>query len=319
MFSPTHISNNVALIPGERNASFPFCNSYLIQEKNELVVIDPQCGESRLTDGVASLGCSLEDISAILNTHFHIDHSTASSWLSLKYNIPVYMHQYDAAIITSWESMYSQYMLRTPEQKKCFYKLFHDTGGFSPFQVSNTFTCNEPLPLGIKAIHAPGHTPGHCCFEYKGILFSGDIGLTLPWVGNASSSVGDFMETISRLAEMKFKCILPGHGDPWYSELKENLQLYHKQLTEHENSIYKVLTRTPRSIENILPFVKKFLPPSFGKKLKGQENPLPHHFETIANFQYLKHMESVGTAVSTRLPDGRIMWSKQTPTLPVQK
>ncbi len=314
MLSTRNISENVFLIKGERNASFPFCNSYLIQEKNDLIVVDPQCGAARLTDGIASIGCSLEDITAILNTHFHIDHSTASNRLSSKYNIPVYMHEYDAPMITSWDNMYSQYMIRTSEHKRIFYEMFHDTGGFSPFHVSNTFKCNDTLPLGIRAIHSPGHTPGHCCFEYNGILFSGDIELNVPWVGNASSSVGDFMKTINRLSEMEFKCILPGHGDPCYGEIKETFRQYYKKLTEHEESIYRILTQTPKPMDKILPFIKKFLPPSFRKKFNGRENPLPDHFENIANFQYLKHMESVGTVESTCMPDRQIMWSKQTPT-----
>ncbi len=314
MLSTINILDNVVLIRGERNASFPFCNSYLIKEKNELIVIDPQCGASRLTDGIASLGCTIKDITAILNTHFHIDHSTASNRLSSKYNIPVYMHEYDASMITSWDKMYSQYMIRTPKQKKVFYKMFHDAGGFSPFQVSNTFKCDDILPLKIKAIHSPGHTPGHCCFEYNGILFSGDIELNVPWVGNASSSVGDFMQTINKLSEMGFKCIMPGHGDPCYSKIKETLLQYCKKLTEHEEDIYKILTQTPKPMDKILPFIKKFLPPSFTKKFNDRENPLPYHFESIANFQYLKHMESIGMAESTFLSDRQIMWSKPTPS-----
>ena len=118
------------------------------------------------------------------------------------------------------------------------------------------------------------------------------------------------METISKLSAMEFKCILPGHGDPCHKKIKETLRQYHDKLIEHEKSIYNVLTQTPKPIETILPFIKKFLPPSFRRKFDGKENPLPYHFESIANLQYLKHMESSGMASAVRMSDGQIMWAK---------
>lgn len=37
------------------------------------------------------------------------------------------------------------------------------------------FNYNDPLPLGLKAIEAEGHTPGHVCYLKENVLIIGDL------------------------------------------------------------------------------------------------------------------------------------------------
>lgn len=78
---------------------------------------------------------------------------------------------------------------------------------------------NEIIDLGnrkIKAIHTPGHSPGHLCFydlENK-YLFSGD----LIYKGKIdlfyeTTNPIDYMESIKKISKIKINKILPGHFD----------------------------------------------------------------------------------------------------------
>ncbi len=84
---------------------------------------------------------------------------------------------------------------------------------------------DEPLEDGtlvraggatLRALHTPGHSPGHLCFywEEKEILFSGDmiLGEGTVWVGPPYGSIPDYMESLERLGGLSMTKILPGHG-----------------------------------------------------------------------------------------------------------
>jgi hydroxyacylglutathione hydrolase len=69
----------------------------------------------------------------------------------------------------------------------------------------------------LEAIHTPGHTSGSICiYEFKTkTLFSGDTvfaGGTLSYIAE-SGSVGDYINSITRLEARKILKIFPGHGD----------------------------------------------------------------------------------------------------------
>lgn len=69
----------------------------------------------------------------------------------------------------------------------------------------------------LEIIHTPGHTSGSICiYEVnQNLLFTGDTVFakgTLSYISE-SGSIGDYINSIGRLATMKVKAILPGHGD----------------------------------------------------------------------------------------------------------
>ncbi|MGA2467441.1 MAG: MBL fold metallo-hydrolase, partial [Thermodesulfobacteriota bacterium] len=69
----------------------------------------------------------------------------------------------------------------------------------------------------LEVIHTPGHTSGSICiYEFKTkALFSGDTvfaGGTLSYIAE-SGSVGDYINSITRLEARKISKIFPGHGD----------------------------------------------------------------------------------------------------------
>ena len=74
-------------------------NSSLVQSKNINILIDAGVSGKKIIDALASINVGIENISAILITHEHIDHTQSIATLSKKYNIPVYANK------KTWEAM----------------------------------------------------------------------------------------------------------------------------------------------------------------------------------------------------------------------
>ena len=74
-------------------------NSSLIQSKDINILIDAGVSGKKIVDALASINVGIENISAILITHEHIDHTQSIATLSKKYNIPVYANK------KTWEAM----------------------------------------------------------------------------------------------------------------------------------------------------------------------------------------------------------------------
>ena len=74
-------------------------NSSLVQSKNINILIDAGVSGKKIVDALASINVGIENISAILITHEHIDHTQSIATLSKKYNIPVYANK------KTWDAM----------------------------------------------------------------------------------------------------------------------------------------------------------------------------------------------------------------------
>lgn len=74
-------------------------NSFLVQSEDINILVDAGVSGKKIIDALASINVEIENISAILITHEHIDHTQSIATLSKKYNIPVYANK------KTWEAM----------------------------------------------------------------------------------------------------------------------------------------------------------------------------------------------------------------------
>jgi len=74
-------------------------NSSLVQSKDINILVDAGVSGKKIIDALASINIGIENISAILVTHEHSDHTQSIATLSKKYNIPVYANK------KTWEAM----------------------------------------------------------------------------------------------------------------------------------------------------------------------------------------------------------------------
>ncbi|MFA6074389.1 MAG: MBL fold metallo-hydrolase [Negativicutes bacterium] len=135
-------------------------NCYIVYctETKTAFVVDPGGDAAVIIKKIEELG--VKPI-AILITHGHLDHIGANDAIAKKYSIPVYIHEADAAMLTSAEKNLSSML---GERLVC--------------QAADKFLSdNDVIELGshqFRVIHTPGHTPGGICFFADNVLLSGD-------------------------------------------------------------------------------------------------------------------------------------------------
>lgn len=178
-------------------------NSYfLIDEKtNDAVVIDPGI------DGEGILRKLRErnlNVSLILLTHGHFDHTLALPVLLRHTAAKVAIHSHDNE------------MLLDPQ--KSFALQF--TGEASPLKSADLLLEDGQViafhEKRIRVLHTPGHTKGSVCYCVDDLMFTGDT-LFARGVGRTDLYGGDFetltrsLQTVKSLTE-DYK-IYPGHGN----------------------------------------------------------------------------------------------------------
>ena len=114
------------------------------------------------------------NVQAILLTHGHLDHTGNLPWLRHWTGAPVYAHPAEQAHI---DGTYPY----TGPARWC--GRMERAGRFllryRPVRIDRFIAGGDELPFwgGLRVVHLPGHTAGHCCFfsERHQLLFSGDL------------------------------------------------------------------------------------------------------------------------------------------------
>ena len=179
------------------------CNCVLLwnAQSKAGVVVDPGDEAERISERVDKLGISIQ---AILLTHAHFDHVGAAAALQNRWGCQVLIHAEDISLLELLDTQTATY-------------------GIQPIQKPNITPMsdlNDDLPLGLKALHTPGHSLGSLTFladSSKGkvaltgdVLFSKGVGRTDLWGGSwetLENSIRTHLYTLDTDT-----LVIPGHG-----------------------------------------------------------------------------------------------------------
>jgi metallo-beta-lactamase class B len=190
-------------------------NGYLIRLGESYAIIDSGDLEHP-TLGLVLHNCARwsigpEQISHLLITHAHFDHSSHAAALQRR-GVTLVAHR-DAA-----EAMASG-------DERCVGYAVH--GRFEPCEVDVVVAGGDVLTLGettVRCIAAPGHANSCVIYEFElrgeRLWFTGDVVLTGPecqstelgWNGGPDYDRATYVETLRRLAQMDCDHLFPGHG-----------------------------------------------------------------------------------------------------------
>lgn len=180
-------------------------NSYvLLDDPGEAcILVDPGLDCESLLDELARRGVP---VTAIVNTHCHVDHAYGNGEAIARLGAPLLVHQDDLPLLQ-----------RMPDQAKLF-------GFDSPESPApDRFLADgDTVELGaetLRVLHTPGHSPGGICLLAESgsprvavvgdTIFAGSIGRTDLWGGDHELLARSIREKLYTLPPETI--LLPGH------------------------------------------------------------------------------------------------------------
>jgi glyoxylase-like metal-dependent hydrolase (beta-lactamase superfamily II) len=164
------------------------------------------------------LGLGPRDVRAILLTHGHIDHAGNAAWAKAWTGAPVYAHPLEQAHI---DGNYpytgvNRWCGRLERAGRAVLR----TG--APVKIDVPLADGDELPFwgGLRVVHLPGHTLGHCGFysARHDLLFTGDlfasyffnVHLPPPILNSAPALISGSLE---RARQLNPRFMVPQHYD----------------------------------------------------------------------------------------------------------
>ena len=181
---------------GERGGRYPQGNTLWVRGAAQSALIDPSLGLLPRRD-------RLPPADLVLHSHCHEDHVAGSH---LYADRPWYFHAADLPGIASLDAFLAIYGYAEPISR-AFRPLLVERFHVTPRSDAHSFEDGAVFELGggvrVRAIHAPGHTRGHCLFhvEPDDLLYLADIDLSSfgPYYGDAWSDLEAFERTLERV------------------------------------------------------------------------------------------------------------------------
>lgn len=201
-------------------------NVYILVSEARVTLIDTGTAHDvgRIVAEIEQQGHSPSDLSSIILTHAHSDHTGGVSGL---------VHRSGAQVVAHREEVPYLRRVKSLPSSSIFGRLmnwFDDrmSGGVGPIEVATLLDDGMVLDVlgGLRVIHTSGHTPGSICLyqEEMGILFCGDLlfnGNPFTHRGGLQYAPRSFSgdpralkHSARQLSSLKVKVLCVGHGQP---------------------------------------------------------------------------------------------------------
>jgi glyoxylase-like metal-dependent hydrolase (beta-lactamase superfamily II) len=198
---------------------------YFIKSERKTIIDTGTCQSPQrdILPRLKAFGLSLCDISIILNTHGHFDHTAGNRTIKEASGAQICIHKNDAAFLFEHSNCFARYMAPVAKaiesnvngEEKAFLEMMGEVVvPDSEFSDGNIIDCGNGVEL--KVVHLPGHTLGSVGFfwEREGIFFSGDSVVGFHIEGGKLPVIFDltaYIESLKRLQEIPIRFLLCGH------------------------------------------------------------------------------------------------------------
>jgi glyoxylase-like metal-dependent hydrolase (beta-lactamase superfamily II) len=241
-----------------------YMSAYVFADDAGLTLIDTgwesDAGWDALTTGLSAIGGGVSDVRGVLVTHMHFDHiglarrvrEASGAWIAL--------HEADRDILAGPDFRDAH---RAVAREKAWLRELGATAAeaeavvgtadrFEPFThmalpdvlLADGEKADVP-GWTLRAVHTPGHTPGHLCFtdEETGLFFAGDH--LLPRISpnisadrnRAPDPLGDFLRSLRAIRSIETSEVMPAHE--WrYKGLPERVD---QLLAHHEHRLDELM------------------------------------------------------------------------------
>jgi glyoxylase-like metal-dependent hydrolase (beta-lactamase superfamily II) len=195
---------------------------------------DSEPGWDALTAGLARLGAAVTDVRGVLVTHLHFDHlglagrirQASGAWIAMHPADAVTVRRLNGRTVAAVVADEVDFLVRLgadPEEARADAE---DPEAMEPFarmaapdRLLDDGDLADLSGWQLRALHTPGHTPGHLCFseERTGLLFSGDH--VLPRISPNISTTGEglpdplrsYLTSLAAVRDLAPSEVLPAH------------------------------------------------------------------------------------------------------------
>jgi len=203
------------------------CTNVWLPGGNRFVVLDPGSDDTAEIKALLAVIRKREATgsipTAVVLTHHHRDHVLGAAAVARELALPIRAH--------------AETLARLP----------HLSG--QPIEDGEVLDLDG---MQLRAIHTPGHAPGHLAFfeEKHGVLLAGDLvsGLSTILVGFEDGSMDDYLDSLSLVEKLEARTVLPAHGPPLPAKAIAATKTHREQ---REARIAAALTETPRDLASI--------------------------------------------------------------------
>jgi glyoxylase-like metal-dependent hydrolase (beta-lactamase superfamily II) len=228
------------------------------------------------------------------------------SWLKTETS-RAFLHPADAAIILDthlWSDLARSARIHGfPDADHAVEKhpgkkyLFTGQPEFTPLREGDTLSVGQYC---FRCVETPGHTPGHLCLyePTARLLFSGDhiLDSITPnisgWAQENDDPLGDFQESLDKVAAYDIALVLPGHRNPITDHRRRisELQEHHGTRTQEVAAILARGGQTAYQVASRMTWDISFK--------RWEDFPVPQQwFATGEALAHLLHLERSGKVV----------------------
>lgn len=242
----------VGVYLGEKSGKYPDGNQVVVRGADTLVAFDTPLVANRLGDEL--LAADL-----VVLGHVHEDHMAGLHRLP---HAPVYVHEADAVAARSWPGLARHYGYAPAVLEGMHAKIereFHYVPRPDALAYANGASWDLGGGVTVRAIHAPGHTSGHCVLlvEPGGIAFIGDIDLSSfgPYYGDATSSLAAFRRTLATVKDIPARAWITSHHKGVITDRGAFLDLlaaFASRLDAREEAIAAFLRARPATLGELI-------------------------------------------------------------------
>ena len=212
----------------------------------KVAVIDPGPDDEAHIDAILA-GLPGEEVSHILVTHTHMDHSPGCRPLQAETGAPTYAYgPHGAGKIEQGVQV--------------------EEGGDMDFEPDHLVTHGDIIQgedWTVECVYTPGHTSNHLCFalQEQKALFTGDhvMGWSTSIISPPDGDMADYMQSLELLLGRDDDIYWPTHG-PSIIDPKTHVQAYIDHRLEREQQILACIDQGTHQIREMVPLMYRDTP-----------------------------------------------------------
>ncbi len=212
----------------------------------KVAVIDPGPNDEAHIDAILA-GLPGEEVSHILVTHTHMDHSPGCRPLQAETGAPTYAYgPHGAGKIEQGVQV--------------------EEGGDMDFEPDHLVTHGDIIQgedWTVECVYTPGHTSNHLCFalQEQKALFTGDhvMGWSTSIISPPDGDMADYMQSLELLLGRDDDIYWPTHG-PSIIDPKTHVQAYIDHRLEREQQILACIDQGTHQIREMVPLMYRDTP-----------------------------------------------------------